>query len=70
MKGQENNQPAGNTTMRLFFGILMVLIYLGVGMLFIFNIFDIIDHTISIIIGALLVAYGIWRGYRLYAIGK
>lgn len=70
MKGSENNMPTGPKGMRLWFGVLMVLIYLGVGMLFIFNVFDIIDHTVSIIVGALLMVYGIWRGYRLYAIGK
>lgn len=51
---------------RIGFGIFMVLIYLGVGLLFIFNVFDIWNQTVSIIVGALLCAYGVWRGYRLY----
>ncbi len=51
---------------RLIFGIFMVLVYVAVGLLFIFNIFNIDNETISIICGALLCAYGVWRGYRLY----
>lgn len=58
-----NNQPKG---MRLAFGIFMVLVYLAVGILFIVNTFNIDNQTISIIVGALLCVYGVWRGYRLY----
>lgn len=53
-------------SMRLIFGIFMIIVYVAVGVLFICNVFDIIDQTISIIIGALLCVYGVWRGYRLY----
>lgn len=63
MSDYSNDTPRG---LRLAFGIFMILIYLAVGLLFILNVFDIIDHTISIIIGAILIAYGIWRGVRLY----
>lgn len=51
---------------RLAFGILMVCVYIGVGLLFIYNIFDIANYTLSCIIGGLLCAYGVWRGIRLY----
>lgn len=51
---------------RLIFGIIMIIVYVGVGLLFIFNVFDIINYTVSAIVGALLIIYGIWRGYRLY----
>jgi len=47
-------------------GILMIFVYVGVGLLFIFNIFNIDNRVISYIIGGLLCAYGIWRGVRLY----
>lgn len=60
-----NNNPTPRP-LRIWFGIFMILVYLGVGLLFIFNIFDTIDHTVSIIIGALLMLYGVFRGYRLY----
>lgn len=65
MDGYENGngQPKGA---RLAFGIIMILVYLGVGLLFIFNVFDIINYTVSCIIGAILILYGIFRGYRLY----
>lgn len=55
-----------NQTMRILFGIFMILFYIGIGIIFILNIFDVINQTVSIIIGALLCAYGVWRGYRLY----
>ena len=47
------------------FGIFMILFYLGVGVLFILNVFN-IDKAISIVIGSLLCVYGVWRGIRLY----
>lgn len=52
--------------MRLWFGIFMVLIYIGVGLLFFLDVFSISNNAISYTVGALLVLYGIFRGYRLY----
>lgn len=67
MKGYDNDDrhvtPKGA---RMAFGIIMVLVYVGVGLLFIFNVFDIISYTVSCIIGAFLIVYGIFRAYRLY----
>lgn len=63
MTPKENGTPKGA---RLIFGIFMILVYLCVGLLFIFQVFTDIDTAISCIIGGLLIAYGIWRGYRLY----
>lgn len=60
---ENNGNPKG---MRIAFGIFMILVYLAVGLLFIFDVFNIDNQTISIIVGAVLIAYGIWRGYRLY----
>lgn len=57
------NMPKGG---RLVFGIFMVIVYVAVGLLFIFDIFKIDNSAISITCGALLCAYGVWRGYRLY----
>ena len=51
---------------RLIFGIIMVIVYVAVGFLFIFNVFDIINVAVSCILGGILIAYGIWRAYRLY----
>lgn len=58
-----DNMPKGG---RLIFGIFMVIVYVAVGMLFIFNVFDIDNHVISVICGSILCAYGVWRGVRLY----
>ncbi len=66
MRGTEDNRPMAPKSARVVFGIIMVLVYLGVGLLFILNVLNIDNQTVSIIIGALLFVYGIWRGYRLY----
>lgn len=67
MSGYDNeNRPGASKGARLAFGILMILVYLGVGLLFIFNVFDIVNTTVSYVIGGILIAYGIFRGYRLY----
>lgn len=67
MNGSENrNHPGAPKAMRLWFGIFMVLIYIGVGLLFFFDVFSIDNNAISYTVGALLVLYGIFRGYRLY----
>lgn len=58
-----NQAPKGA---RLIFGIFMILVYLCVGLLFIFDVFNIDNDAISCTVGGILIAYGIWRGYRLY----
>ena len=65
MERNENDRPQAPKSARLSFGILMIFVYLGVGLLFIFNFFD-ITPAISYVIGGLLCAYGVWRGVRLY----
>ncbi|MDR0835343.1 MAG: hypothetical protein LBN11_02030 [Tannerella sp.] len=54
--------------MRLIFGIIMVLIYLGMALLMLFS--DVFNFplTYRIIISALFLIYGIFRGYRLYKV--
>ena len=58
-----NNLPKGG---RLIFGIFMILVYVGVGLLFIFDVFNIDNVAVSASVGGVLCAYGVWRGYRLY----
>ncbi|MDE6576641.1 MAG: hypothetical protein K2J82_08445 [Muribaculaceae bacterium] len=58
-----DNMPKGG---RLVFGIFMVIVYLAVGLLFIFDVFNIDNVAVSAVVGGLLVVYGFWRGYRLY----
>ena len=63
MDNNGNNTPKG---MRLVFGIFMILIDVGVGLLFIFDFFNIDNTAISCVVGGLLIAYGLFRAYRLY----
>ena len=58
-----NNIPKGG---RIVFAIFMILVYLGVGLLFIFDVFNIDNVAVSASVGGVLCAYGLWRGYRLY----
>ncbi|MDE5552610.1 MAG: hypothetical protein K2M03_00560 [Muribaculaceae bacterium] len=60
------NNPQAPKGMRIMFGIFMVIVYLIVGLLFILDVFNIDNQTISIVVGSILIVYGIWRGYRLY----
>lgn len=57
------NMPKGG---RLVFGIFMVIVYVAMGLLFIFDVFNIDNTAISATCGGLLCAYGVWRGIRLY----
>lgn len=55
--------------MRNIFGIIMILIYLGMGILFCCGFFDMIFGSITWIkwiCGPLLIIYGLWRGYRQF----
>lgn len=56
-----NAQPKG---FRIGFGIFMIIFYLGIGIVFLLNLFN-IASGISIAFGCVLIVYGIWRGYRL-----
>ena len=58
-----NNLPKGG---RMIFGIFMILVYLAVGLLFIFDVFNIDNIAISASVGGVLCLYGVWRGYRLW----
>ena len=58
-----NNLPKGG---RLVFAIFMIIVYLAVGLLFIFDVFNIDNVAVSASVGGVLCAYGLWRGYRLY----
>ena len=68
MKGQ-NNQDNRNQLpkgARIGFGIFMVIVYIGVGLLFFLDVFTIDNNAVSYTIGGLLCAYGVFRAYRLY----
>lgn len=68
MKGNNENSQEPGKAGRIGFEIFMVIFYIAVGLLCIFKFgsFDIINGTVSDIVGGLLIVYGIFRGYRLY----
>lgn len=63
-----NDQNTTPKSMRLWFGVFMVMFYVGVGLLLIIanQTFTLFTTTLSIIVGASLCAYGVFRAYRLY----
>lgn len=65
-----HNSTGTPKAMRNVFGIIMILIYLGVGILFLVGYFDILFPTWKWVRwagAALFILYGIWRGYRQFA---
>lgn len=68
LNNRDDRSPMANTPKgaRMAFGIFMILVYVGVGVLFICDVFNIDNTTISTIVGAILCLYGVWRGYRLF----
>ena len=72
---QEDNthdyRAATPRPMRVIFGIIMIIIYIGMGIILLTNSFH-IDLAIPMawaryVIGVVLVVYGIWRGYRQFS---
>ncbi len=53
---------------RTIFGIIMILIYVGMGVLLLINFFGWESDWAwtRYIVGVVLIIYGIWRGYRQY----
>ena len=66
MKSSGNNGTGVPRGARFVFGIFMILFYIAVGLLFIFNVFSIDNTAISATVGGILCAYGVWRGIRLF----
>ena len=66
MRGNNDNGTQMPKGARLVFGVLMIFIYLGVGLLFIFDVFNIDSLALSIVIGSLFMVYGVWRAIRLF----
>lgn len=66
------NRPSGTgtpQTMRNIFGIVMIVVYIGVGVLFLTGFFNTIMPAwpwLKWVVGILLIIYGIWRGYRQF----
>lgn len=66
-----NNNPAGTPkTMRAIFGIVMIIVYIGVGILFLTGFFAPIYGSwewIRWVGGIIFIVYGVWRAYRQFA---
>ncbi|MGN0238190.1 MAG: hypothetical protein ACI4AK_08940 [Lepagella sp.] len=70
MEGNEEKEPRKVSPGRLAFGVLMVVVYLGMGALFFMEFFQTSDIWYNRIIGGLLCLYGLFRAYRLIRDGK
>lgn len=62
--------PASKTQniVRAIFGIVMIIIYVGMGVMFLINFFN-WDGDWSwtrYVVGIVLIVYGLWRAYRQY----
>jgi len=60
------NHPTTPQIMRNVFGIFMILVYIGMGILLFINYFrfDASFDWVRYVGGVLFILYGIWRGYR------
>lgn len=59
------------TNFRLLWGILMVVIYLGMFFLLVFtNMFMNLSLTLRIICGSAFLIYGVFRGFRIWKYGR
>ncbi len=65
---QEQGDAAGKTSniMRAIFGIIMIIIYVGMGVLLLINFFNWGGDWAwtRYVVGIVLIIYGLWRAYR------
>lgn len=62
------NMNKGNIIMRSLFGIIMIIVYIGMGVLLMINFFGMEGDWAwtRYVVGVVLIIYGFWRGYRQY----
>lgn len=62
------NHPTTPQIMRNVFGIFMILVYIGMGILLFMNFFqfDASFAWVRYVGGVLFILYGFWRGYRQF----
>ena len=65
-----NNNIDAPKSYKMFFGIFMVIVYLAVGLLFIFDVFNLWNWAVSASVGGVLCAYALVRAYRVYKSSK
>ncbi len=63
---QQSAAGGANSVMRAIFGIIMIIIYVGMGILLLINFFDWGGDWAwtRYVVGSVLVVYGFWRAYR------
>lgn len=64
---QENENPYGTSNlMRTIFGIIMIIVYVGMGVLLCINFFGWAGDWAWTrwLVGVMLIIYGFWRAYR------
>ena len=66
MENNNQNKSSMNKGLRIGFGLFMVIVYVGMGYLFLKDFFGINNQYISTPVGIVLIIYGIWRGFRMY----
>ena len=68
---EENSDRKPAKVMLAIFGIIMIIIYVGMGVLLLINFFNWDTSTgmniARIVVGIVLIIYGVWRAYRQYA---
>lgn len=68
VEDEDNNRMR---PLAIIFGIFMVLVYVGMGALVLANFFGAPETDAWVfgryVVGIVLIIYGFWRGYRLYA---
>lgn len=65
-----NDNTGTPRTMRTVFGIIMILVYLAMGVLFLIGFFAPLYGSwtwLRWVGGGIFLAYGLWRGYRQFA---
>lgn len=68
-KNYGDYRDATPRTMKIVFGIFMILIYIGMGVLLLTGFFDaVITYSwIRIVLAVAFIIYGIWRAYRQFS---
>ncbi len=65
----ENGNSMIPNSMRMVFGIIMIIVYVGMGVLLLINYFQWYTPVLTVLRwvgGILFILYGAWRGYRQF----
>lgn len=69
-QNDNNRESMIPSTMRIVFGVIMIIVYVGMGVLLLINFFDWGDTPVWTwfrwVGGILLILYGIWRAIRQF----